>query len=102
MFNNHGKGSIGTSMGLICVRNGREIKKKSPRRCNCKECIHAIIHGECVDCYITGEVAVDEKYCFFFKTKDDAKNTKTNKINGKSKYIRNRKAKFKNKYKRRR
>lgn len=55
--NYHGRGSIGTSMGLIRVVNGREIKKKPPKRCDCKKCAHAIIHGDCVDCYITGEVA---------------------------------------------
>lgn len=70
MYKNYGKGSIGTSMGLIRVKNGREIKKKAPKRCDCKKCIHAIIKGECVTCYITGEVAVNKKYCHYYKTND--------------------------------
>lgn len=68
MPNNYGKGSIGTSMSLVRVRNGREVKKRPPRRCDCKKCIHAIIKGNCINCYITGEVAVNKVYCNHFKT----------------------------------
>lgn len=71
--NYHGRGSIGTSMGLIRVVNGREIKKKPPKRCDCKKCAHAIIHGDCVDCYITGEVAVNKQYCYHFKSTEPEK-----------------------------
>ena len=71
--NYHGRGSIGTSMGLIRVVNGREIKKKPPKRCDCKKCAHAIIHGDCVNCYITGEVAVNKQYCYHFKSTEPEK-----------------------------
>ena len=101
MPNNYGKGSIGTSMSLVRVRNGREVKKRPPRRCDCKKCVYAIINGECVNCYITGEVAVNEKYCYFFKTEDEVKNLKNGKTNPKQKYKRKRKAKSKKKYKKR-
>lgn len=76
---NHGKGSVGTSMGLVHVRNGREVKKRPPRRCDCKKCIYAIIHGECVDCYITGEVAVNKNYCIYYKTEEEKNNEKRRK-----------------------
>lgn len=75
----HGRGSIGTSMSLIRIVNGHEIKKKPPKRCNCKECVFAIIHGDCVDCYITGNVAVNERYCYYFKTEADVVNEKKGK-----------------------
>ena len=101
MVKNYGKGAIGTSMSLVFVRNGRVVKKRPPRRCDCKKCIYAIINGECANCYITGEVAVNEKYCFYFKTKDEVKNLKNDKTNRKQKYKRKRKAKDKKKYRKR-
>lgn len=71
MPNNYGKGSIGASMSLVRVRNGREVKKRPPRRCDCKKCVHAIVNGSCINCYITGEVAVNKMYCHYFKTAED-------------------------------
>lgn len=68
---NHGKGSVGVSMTLIKVRNGREIKAKPPRRSDCKKCIHAIVKGECITCYITQEVAVNKQYCYHYRTVDE-------------------------------
>lgn len=72
---NNGKGSIGTSMTTIRVRNGREVKSKAPRRSDCKKCVHAIINGDCITCYITQEVAVNKQYCSYYRTADEpAKN----------------------------
>lgn len=68
---NYGKGSIGTSMTLIRVRNGREIKAKPPRRSDCRRCVYAIINGECITCYITQEVAVNKQYCYYYRTVDE-------------------------------
>lgn len=73
----YGKGSIGVSMSLVKVRNGREVKKRPPRRCDCKKCVHAIINGSCIKCYITGEVAVNKMYCQYFKTTEDLMREKT-------------------------
>lgn len=58
-------------MNLIRVRNDREVKKRHPRRCDCKKCIHAIINGECLKCNILGEVAVNKMYCNHFKTAEE-------------------------------
>lgn len=68
MLNNFGKGSIGTSMNLIRVRNGRDVKKRPSRCCDCKKSIRAIIKGNCINCYITGEVAENKMYCNHFNS----------------------------------
>ena len=81
--NHYGKGSVGTSMSLVCVRNGREVKKRPPRRSNCKKCIHAIVHGNCIDCYITGEVAVKKEYCNYFRTEEERYGRKSSNQYGK-------------------
>ena len=73
----YGKGSIGVSMSLVKIRNGREVKKRPPRRCDCNKCVHAIINGSCINCYITGEVAVNKMYCQYFKTSEDLMREKT-------------------------
>ncbi len=70
-MSSYGKGSIGVSMCLVKVRNGREVKKRPPRRCDCKKCVHAIVDGSCINCYITGEVAVNKMYCNYFITSED-------------------------------
>lgn len=84
MPSNYGKGSVGTSMNLVRVRNGREVKKRPPRRCDCKKCVHAIVNGSCINCYITGEVAVNKMYCHYFKTSEDLVREKA-KVSKKSK-----------------
>ncbi len=81
----HGKGSVGVSMSTVRVVNGREVKKRPPRRCNCKKCVHAIIKGECVNCYITGEIAVNEQYCYYYKSNDPEEQVKTEKYKNKRK-----------------
>lgn len=65
------KGSVGTNTGtIIKVRNGRKVRNKGPRHSNCKRCIHAVVKSEIADCMITGEIAVNRKYCEFYKSAD--------------------------------
>lgn len=94
MPNNYGKGSIGTSMSLVRVRNGREVKKRHPRRCDCKKCIHAIIKDTCINCYITREVAVNKMYCNHFKTAEEL-------VRDKAKLLKKRKKRYSHKRKKR-
>lgn len=66
------KGSVGTNTGtIIKVRNGRKVRNKGPRHSNCKRCIHAVVKSE---------IAVNRKYCEFYKSADAFKK-KHNKSN---------------------
>ncbi len=76
-MSNHGKGAIGTSMSLVRVRNGKVVEKKPPRRCDCKKCMHAVVNGGCVNCFITGEIAVNKTHCYYYRTAEEQANRKT-------------------------
>ena len=90
------RGSIGVSTGTIIYTRGRKANKpRSPRKCDCYKCIHAIHRGDAVDCYITGDIAVHKSYCGFYKTKDEQDNPKKKK--GKKYY---KKKKYKKKFNR--
>ena len=71
------RGSVGVNTGTIIYTRGRRANKpRSPRKCDCRKCIHAIHRGDAVDCFITGDIAVHKFYCEFYKTKDEQENPK--------------------------
>ncbi len=65
------RGSIGVSTSTIIYTRGRRRKKEFRTvACHCKKCIHAVVNQDGVaNCMITGDVAVNKRYCKFYKNK---------------------------------
>ena len=65
------KGSIGTNTGtIIYTRGRRRTNEFRTVVSHCKKCIHAVVNQDGVaNCMITGDVAVNKRYCEFYKNK---------------------------------